>query len=201
MNRRTQQRRRHYSFAGSVKVVLFACFISGAVLGTLASLLVEDLNAVESLVSSYSQAASRESTALGFVPLFWDTARIPLLVILLGQTKLRFAFIPAIFLYRGFTFSFCVAVLYLSTGLGGYLCAIILIGLSALMWCPALFMIGFQATNGRGMSVREPASERQRSAFCLEEHSYVIGCVLLIAGALFEYCVVSYFFPFIWKLF
>ena len=74
--------------------------------------------------------------------------RFPLAALLMGFTALGVIGLPVLFAVRGFLFSFSVACFCRLFGGAGLIPALFLFGLPALLWAPALFVLGAQGMLG-----------------------------------------------------
>ena len=102
---------------------------------------------------SISLAGWLESYVLGlavhggrasFWGVLWEAMRWPLFIVLLGFTALGIWMIPTMFALRGFFLCFSVAALS-GAGRGGFLLALVLLGLGNGIKLPVFFLLGSQS--------------------------------------------------------
>lgn len=120
----------------------------------------------------------------------WGQVKYLLAALLLSTTTLGLAGFPLLFGIRGFFLSFPAACFFRIFGVRGLFPAFILFGLPALLWAPALFLVGVSGFlsskqllsmgEGRG-ALSLSAAFWCRTALCM--------CLTLLAGLL-EYWVV-----------
>lgn len=124
--------------------VLSAAFLAGGILGSLFAALSGEAGAEElsGYLSGYLTLAGEGALPQGLWPLVWGQAKYLLLALLLGLTALGIVGMPVLFGVRGFFFSFPVACFFRVFGGKGMFPAFILFGLPALLWGPALFVMG-----------------------------------------------------------
>ena len=80
--------------------------------------------------------------APGFWAVLWGADAFSLAALLMGFTALGVIGLPVLFAVRGFLFSFSVACFCRLFGGAGLIPALFLFGLPALLWAPALFVLG-----------------------------------------------------------
>ncbi len=96
-------------------------------------------------LESYLEAAKKGMTGSAPLPqLIWETARWPVLTILLSFTALGVVGIPIVFAARGFLLSFAVASFVRAFGGAGGGLAFLAFGMTSLLAVPALFVLGVQ---------------------------------------------------------
>lgn len=128
--------------------VMAASFFLGGLAGCLLASYVGGDGAVSlrAYVEQFLQTAqSGELSVPAAAALIWDTARWPLLALLLGFTALGLLGLPLLFAVRGFLLSFAVASLVRLFGGAGCLLAMALFGISGALSVPALFVLGVQS--------------------------------------------------------
>jgi len=130
--------------------ILGAAFLAGGVAGCLAAGWMDDagVQALSGYLTSYFHCVSEETPAPGFWSAVWEQFRFPLAAFILGFTAIGVVGLPALFGVRGFLFSFSAACFYRLLGSQGLLCAFCLFGLPAVLWAPALFVLGSQGMLG-----------------------------------------------------
>lgn len=124
--------------------VLAAAFLLGGLSGCLLAALSDGTGAEElsGYLADYLAFALEGELLRSFWPVLWGQVKYLLAAILLGLTALGLAGFPILFGVRGFFFSFPVACFCRVFGGSGMLPAFALFGLPALLWVPALFLMG-----------------------------------------------------------
>ena len=100
--------------------------------------------------------------------------------------------LPVLFGVRGFLFAFSAACLIRGFGGGGLFPAFVLFGLPALLWAPALFLLGVQSLAGAQQLLRRTWGDG-RGTLPFNRGYWLRACVcigLSLAGGLLEYWVV-----------
>lgn len=133
--------------AAPALVLLSAAFAAGALAGLLMAARV-DGGGQESL-GSYLHAYLEAAKTGGAVPpelapALWESARWPLLTLLLSFTVLGVVGIPAVFVVRGFLLSFAVSSFVRIFGAAGAILAFFAFGFSGTISLPVLFVLGVQ---------------------------------------------------------
>ena len=166
---------------------LGCAFLLGGVLGSLLASLIagEAAQDLEAFLLDYLTAAQAGEITAQFWPMLWEQGRFFLGVCLLGITALGVAGIPAVFLARGFLFSFSVAALCRCFGPVGLASAFFLFGLPALLWAPVLFLAGSQCLDGAYALLRRVLGDSrsplpQGSAYWGKLALYGLGLVLCV---------------------
>lgn len=124
--------------------VLGAAFLLGSGVGCLLAALSggaggEELSAY---LAGYLALAQEGELPRSLCLLLWGQMKYLLAALVLGLTALGMAGLPILFGLRGFFFVFPVACFFRVFGGRGLFPAFILFGLPALLWVPALFVIG-----------------------------------------------------------
>ncbi len=122
-------------------LVLGGLFLLGSMAGCItAGLFQDDQGLVRQSVSAACSAGVR--------PGFWLCLRgcglWCLAALLLGFSALGVFGLPVLFLCRGFVLCYAVGVFYRLWGTAGLWAAVVVFGLPALLWLPALFALGAQ---------------------------------------------------------
>lgn len=170
------------SWDTAVLVLLGTMFLAGGVVGCLAANRIqgEAGTALLEYLNAFFSLSSETGLDVGFWDVVWEQLRFPLLVLILGFTAVGTIGIPAAFGLRGFLFSYSVACLFRLFGWPGAAPALFLFGLPALLWAPALFIMGNQAMGASCAMLRCCLGDGQRPGFF--EGSYWFCCALC-AGA------------------
>lgn len=131
-------------------VILGMAFLAGGGVGCLLAGLVsgEGGAALSDYLRAYLLLAQEGDAVAGFWAVLWEQFRFPLAVLLLSFTAVGVVGLPALFAVRGFLFSFSVACFCRLFGSTGLVPALFLFGLPALLWAPALFVLGAQGMLG-----------------------------------------------------
>lgn len=134
----------------AASAVLGLAFLIGGVAGCLLAGAVDGEGgaALSDFLTAYLKLAQDGSAAAGFWAVMWEQFRFPLAAFVLGVTAVGVAGLPVLFAVRGFLFSFSVACFCRLFGGAGLIPALFLFGLPALLWTPALFVLGAQGMLG-----------------------------------------------------
>lgn len=128
-------------------ILLSALFLIGSAIGCVAAGLIRDPSgALLDYVRGCLELLSQDGVMPQFFSVLWETARFPVVTVLLGFTALGVAGLPVLFAVRGFLLCYAVSVFYRILGLPGLVSGFILFGFSALIWMPVFFHLG-----GRGL--------------------------------------------------
>ena len=135
---------------GAVMALLSALFVLGGVAGCLFSGLAGGNGAQElsRYLNDYLTLAGEGTVLRSVWGTVWEQMKYLLAVILLGMTAAGVIGVPVLFFLRGFFFSFSVGCFCRVFGWLGFLPALVLFGLPALLWGPAFFLAGFQGLSG-----------------------------------------------------
>ena len=135
---------------GAALALLCALFLAGGGAGCVFSALAGGGGAKElaDYLVDYLTLAEDGWVPYTFWPLVWEQLKYLLGIVLFGMTALGVVGVPALFLIRGFFFSFSVGCFCQVFGWGGFLPALALFGLPALLWIPAFFLAGYQGLTG-----------------------------------------------------
>ena len=157
---------------GGALGVLSVCFLLGGAAGCLFAALSDEqgAQALGSYLADYLRLAQGEGLSSGLWSVLWDRLQAPLAVLVLGATAFGAIGIPILFGVEGFFLSFSVGCFGRVFGGAGLLPAFALFGLPALLWAPALFLVGVQGQqrslallnrglNGGGRSSLPPFGE------------------------------------------
>ena len=141
---------------GGALALLLLLFLAGGAAGGLFSGLAagEGAQALCGYLTDYLTAARDGLAVSDRLSVFWSHLRWLLAAAVLGLTALGTVGIPVLFCVRGFLFAFSTGCLCRVFGAVGLLPALALFGLPALLWCPALFLAGFQGLTGASCLLR-----------------------------------------------
>lgn len=130
-------------------------------------------------LESYAKGLSVAGMAdVSFWAVLWDAVRWPLFVLLLGYTALGVWMVPMMFALRGFFLCFCVAALS-AAGKGGFLLALVLLGVGELIGLPAFFLLGAHSwTQSMGQDRRLLALPGDWGGRYLARSGLILGCVV-----------------------
>lgn len=174
---------------GSVLLLLCVLFFAGGVLGCFFAGVAdhEGTLGLQAYVTDYLRLAQDGAVNREFLGCVWSQLRDILLVFLLSVTAIGVIGIPAILCMRGFLLAFSVGCFCRVFGAVGLLPAVVLFGIPALLWGPALFLASFQGMEyvqevlRKGNGERRGESQRV-SAFWMR--AGICGALLLAcAGA------------------
>lgn len=129
---------------GGALAALSAAFLIGGGAGCLLAALSngESTEELSRYLAGYLALAQEGELPRGLWPVLWGQVKYLLAALILGLTALGTVGLPALFAVRGFFFSFPVACFCRVFGGLGLFPALLLFGLSALLWAPALFLAG-----------------------------------------------------------
>lgn len=129
---------------GRALVVLSIAFLMGGMAGCILAALSGGAGAEElsQYLVDYLTLTQNGQLFRGLYPVLWGQLKYLLAALLLGLTALGLAGFPILFGVRGFFVSFPVACFCRVFGARGLFPAFILFGLPALLWAPALFLMG-----------------------------------------------------------
>lgn len=125
-------------------LVLAAAFLIGGMAGCMLAALSGGTGAEElgRYLADYLTLNQNGQLPRSLWPVLWGQVKFLLAALLLGLTALGLAGFPILFGVRGFFLSFPVACFCRVFGQRGLFPAFILFGLPALLWAPALFLMG-----------------------------------------------------------
>lgn len=146
--------------------------------------------ALQDYLKAYLTLADSTGVKTSFAGVLWEQVRFPLLALLMGFTAVGVIGIPALFAARGFMFSFSVSCFCRLFGVNGLVPAVFLFGLPALLWAPALFVLGMQALGGSYSMLCRCMGDGRSPAFF--EGGYWLRCAL--CGGVVAMCVALEYF-------
>lgn len=125
-------------------VILAVAFLLGGIAGSVFISLSSEVGARElsDYLTGYLTLAETEELPRSLWPVLWGQLKFSLAALALGLTGLGVIGLPVLFGLRGFFFAFPIACFIRVFGGGGFFPAFLLFGLPALLWAPALFLIG-----------------------------------------------------------
>lgn len=177
-------------------VVLAIAFLLGGGGGCLFAALSGGAGAQElsGYLAGYLELAGRGELPSRLWPVVWGQVKYQLAAAVLSLTALGTAGLPVLFGVRGFFFSFSVACFLRIFGGRGLFPAFILFALPALLWAPALFLIGTSGLlTAQKLLRRSLGEERGGASPLLDRDLWVRAglCVGLgLAAGLLEHWVV-----------
>lgn len=178
----------------SVLIMLGTLFLAGGVAGCLFAGFAggEGAKELSQYLADYLSLARDGTAARTFWPTVWEQLRYLVVVVVLGSTVLGVVGIPLLFCVRGFFFSFSVSCFCRVFGSAGLIPALVLFGLPALLWGPALFLAGFQGLSSSQRLLRRGSGEGRCSVLFSPSYCLCVGLcgamILACAGA--EYFVI-----------
>lgn len=180
---------------GAALVILGVLYLAGGLAGGLFAGLAggEGARELSGYLVDYLTLAGEGSVARSFWPVLWEQLRYFLAAAALGLTAIGVVGLPVLFCARGFLFAFSVGCLVRVFGAAGLIPALVLFGIPALLWTPALFLAGIQGLSGAQSFLRRLLGEG-RGALPLFTRAYwlrlgLCGALFLLCG-LVEYTVV-----------
>jgi len=117
---------------------LGGCVVAGNVHG-------QGGEALRTYLEAYLSLAREGDVPVSFGQVVWEQARYMVLVFLMGFTAVGVIGVPVLFALRGFGFAFSVACFCRMFGAMGLIPALCLFGFPAIVWVPALFVMGTQS--------------------------------------------------------
>ncbi len=128
-------------------ILLGGGFFLGGLLGFLFAGLIprEGEIGLTSYFTDYLQAAKLGQTEANLFTVFWGNLKFPLFAFFMGFSFLGTVGLPLLFGVEGFIFTFSVSTLCRVLGVSGLIPSFLLFGLPALLWAPALFLLGLQS--------------------------------------------------------
>lgn len=175
-------------------VLLGLSFLLGGGGGCLLAALAggEGAQELSAYLCDYLTAVQKSELPLELFVTVWEQLKVLLAALLLGLTALGVLGLPLLFGIRGFFFSFSAACFCRVFGARGALPAFVLFALPALLWAPALFIVGVQSLrSARQLLGRALGGGKGGTLFGSAYWCRAGLCVgLTLAGSLLEYWVV-----------
>lgn len=179
---------------GTILVLLCLVFLAGGAAGCLYVWLAgaDGAGELRDYLADYLSLAQSGALSRPLWELVWDELRELLLILLFSLTAIGVAVIPLVVMVRGFFLAFSVGCFCRVFGIMGLLPGLILFGLPALLWGPALFWAAFQGMSGSQALLRRVRGDsRCALPFGVRYWLRAGVCVaLVLAGAGVEYGVV-----------
>ncbi|MBE6972810.1 MAG: hypothetical protein E7440_02880 [Ruminococcaceae bacterium] len=143
MGRRKKWKMDLLSGQAAALILLGAFYFVGSVAGCIAAGLIRDPSGLLlDYIRGYLELLAQDGITGGFFSVFWESAKFPLMAVLLAFTALGIVGLPLLFAVRGFLLCYAVTVFYRLLGLIGLVPGFFLFGFSALIWMPVLFQLG-----------------------------------------------------------
>lgn len=183
MKRRRRVKLDLLSGGAAAVLLLGALFLLGGVAGCMMAggIHGEAGDALQEYLKTYLTLAGGDAVEVHFWEVVWEQLQLPVALLLLGFTAIGVIGIPLLFAVRGFVFSFCVACFCRLFGMSGLVPALFLFGLPALVWAPALFVLGGQTLGASySMLCRCMGDSRSPGFF---EGTYWFRCALCAGAA------------------
>ena len=117
---------------------IWGCIAGGMVSG-------ENGDQMALFLMHYLETAATEGVPVHRVSVLWQQVKFPLCISILGFTALGVVGIPIIIGMKGFFLGYGMTCFCRVLGVSGILPSFILLGLPALVWAPALFVLGAQS--------------------------------------------------------
>lgn len=179
---------------GAILVLLCLLFFAGGIAGCLFAGLGDQSGAqdLRDYLVDYLSLVREGRMPCVFWTAVWDELRCLLLVLLLGLAAVGVAVIPLVLAVRGFFFTFCVGCFCRVFGMAGLVPGLVLFGLPALLWGPALFLAAFQGVGSSQVLIRRVMGE-SRCALPFSTRYWLrvwLSVLLVLACAGVEYAVV-----------
>lgn len=175
-------------------VILSISFLIGGIAGCVLAALSDGAGAEElsRYLVDYLSLTQGGQLSRGLWPVLWGQVKYLLASLLLGLAALGLAGFPVLFGVRGFFLSFPVACFCRVFGKRGLLPASFLFGLPALLWAPALFLMGTSGFLSAQQLLRRALGEGRGGLTFNGAYWCRVGlCAgLSIAAGLLEYWVV-----------
>lgn len=179
---------------GRALVVLSIAFLMGGMAGCVLAALSGGAGAEElsRYLVDYLTLTQDGQLSRSLWPVLWGQVRYLLAALLLGLTALGLAGFPLLFGVRGFFVSFPAACFCRVFGARGLFPAFILFGLPALLWAPALFLLGVSGFLSAQQLLRRALGEGRGGLPLNGAYWCRVGlCVgLALAAGFLEYWVV-----------
>lgn len=176
-------------------MVLAVSFLLGGGGGCLFASLSNGAGARElsGYLSGYLELAGGGELPRGLWPVLWGQIKIQSAATILGVTALGVVGLPVLFGVQGFFFSFSTACFCRIFGRIGLFPAFVLFALPAMLWAPALFLVGTPGFLSAQKLLRRSLGEERGGALLLDRAFWSRAAVSMglgLAAGLLEYWVV-----------
>lgn len=172
-------------------ILLSVLFLIGGIAGCFFAGLIRDTgNVLPDYLHGCFDQLSQSGTSGRFLSVLWEVVRFPLLAFLLSFTALGVVGLPFLFVVRGFLLCYAISVFFRLFGAEGLILALVLFGLSALIWLPVLLLLGGQGWLGSYGLLRRAMGDGRCS---LGYNGKYFACCGLCAAALFICAGMEYF--------
>lgn len=164
--------------------VLSVCFFAGGVVGIFLASCVGEAggDSLSAYIRAYLEACCAGYLDPPSLPtLAWEQLRFSLAAVILGMTALGVAGIPALFAVRGFLLGFSSAAFVRMFGVWGAGLSAILIGSTAFLSVPVLFILGVQGVRAAYFAGKREPPEKGGGA-ALRRRALCYGCCLAALG-------------------
>lgn len=180
---------------GGSLAVLGIAFLLGGAAGCLFAAVSGGSGARElsDYLSGYLALAGEGELPRGLWPVLWGELKYLLAAAALCLTALGAVGLPVVFCVRGFFFSFQSACFFRVFGARGFFPAFALFGLPALLWAPALFLVGTPGLISARKLLRRSLGEERGGASLLDGACWYragLCAGLCLAAGLLEFWVV-----------
>lgn len=172
----------------SCLIVLGVCLFLGLLFGLLfASLGQVSTELSDYLQSYFAYAGDGGPWRPAIWSVIWELSRWPLAALVFGFTTLGVFCVPALLLARGFLLSYSVCIFIRIFGFEGFLAALTVFGVMALLGLPVLLAVSCQAFR----SALERLGGAERGVVSLHQNLAVLGPAagLLAVGTVLQWAV------------
>lgn len=178
-------------------MVLSIAFLLGGGAGCILAALSggEGARELSEYLTDYLTLAQGGELPRGLWPILWGQLKYLLAVMVLSLTALGTVGLPLVFGARGFALGFPVACLCRIFGWRGLFPAFVLFGLSALLWAPALFLLGTCGFLSAQRLLRRALGEGSSSLNPVSWDRVILCTALSLAAGLLECWVVPVLLP------
>lgn len=148
--------------------------------------------ALKEYITAYLTLAREGTLWMAFGKSLAEQVFFPFLVFVFGFTAAGIVMIPGVFAVKGFFFTFSVACFCRLFGKAGLLPALILFGLTALIWAPVLFVLGCWAVGSSYQMLRRLKGQGGGLPFLTGRYWLRCGgcAIVLLACAVFQHWVI-----------
>lgn len=177
---------------GILLAVLVLSFLLGGGAGCLLAALAggEGARELSTYLSDYLTAVQTSELSPELFVVVWEQSKVLLAALLLGLTSLGVLGLPLLFGVRGFFFTFSAACFCRVFGGRGALPAFVLFALPALLWAPALFLLGTSGFCSSRRLLGRTLGEGGGSLFPVNWYQAGVCLCLSLTAGLLEFWVV-----------